>query len=299
MRLDQIRIQLQIAQAHSEQVGDLQQHLLTGSPRTGEVAYSPEDEFQSNSRRDTNVNHHRYHYSTLASDSSHNATMEDMSTATDPLIDNLGFLEDENKNPQTPAAAAAEVAAKLAASSSSAQMLTSILSSLAAEGIHASYNNGADSQSSPIDLSPIRQEKRQRLDGTADVSPHMDINASYIPHQISPLHLQSTSAQQPPLAMRHQIMPVQPRPPPVQHQPPPPPLPPFMGTAMLGNPYEYSGGIPPPPRQGHPFSGLPHTSMMTHQSLPAGCNPGSYQPLQSSGMSFYSQPPLPPPLPRQ
>ncbi|KAJ7527613.1 hypothetical protein O6H91_16G063500 [Diphasiastrum complanatum] len=286
IRLDQIRTQLQ-------------QHLLIGSPKTGEVSSSPEDEFRSNSRHDSNVNHHEYH-PILENDGSRNVMLGDSLTATEPLVDNLGLLEDDNKNHQTPAAAAAEVAAKLAASPSSAQMLTSILSSLAAEGIHASYHNGADSQSSPLDLSPIPQEKRQRLDGTTDISPHMDMNASYIPHQLSPRHQQSTSTQQPP-AMLHRITSVQPHSSSVQHQPPPPPLPPFMGTTVLGNPYEYSIGIPPL-RQGRPVLGLPHMSMMAHQPLPPGCNPASYPPLQSSGMGFYNQPPLPPPpapLPRQ
>lgn len=145
--------------------------------------------------------------------------------------------------------AVADMATKLAASTSSAQMLTSVLSSLAAEEA-ASKNSG---------LSNSPPTKRSKLEKPSAVS---DISNAFFGQMPPP-----TQSNRPPLP----FPPLPPLPPPpMQHYVqnsgatpsmmpysfggnafPPPPMPMTMGLARLGAPHPPLPPVPPPQQQQH------------------------------------------------
>eukprot|EP00249_Psilotum_nudum_P022755 c28633_g1_i5 orf=2532-3452(+) len=284
-KLELIRTQLQIAQAQSERVANLQQHLLTSSPRIGEIIQHCPRENGPDMLHNTVINHLENHPS--------GNIMRPLSP-----VDNMVPRCDETRKPKSAAEVAAEVAAKLAASTSSAQMLTSVLTSLAAEEASSLRT------SLPVEVPShaFLREKRMKLEEQPDRMYNAEGCASYI-HQ-APLPPQSDSRQHQGSLLQHHTSPLQ-QTSSVQHQlPPPPPLPPqphLMPTAvsMISVPtFGFGGGIrqpPLPPLQTHPAAHLPHI-FIPHQNAAAG----PYQPLRPPGMGFYCQPPLPaPPVPRQ
>ncbi|KAJ7566727.1 hypothetical protein O6H91_02G116400 [Diphasiastrum complanatum] len=292
-KLVHIRTQLQKAQAQASHAGALRQRLLTGGSRLGELASSSQSGPEFSLSRQTTVSLHE-HRSALENGGPRSAFVGSL-MSTEPMFGSMVAVDTQSNKRKD---AAAEVAAKLAASTSSAAMLTSVLSSLAAEEVAASYSNSLPLQSSRVEYfsGPPLQEKRHRLDSTADVMLNSDASSSYMQHhpaaphpqvglqlqQTAPNHLTTMHHQPPPMQhqahIQHQASSVQPQ--------STPPVPQYMG-------YRYSGGPAPLPLQS------PRVSMPP-QPYPPGFVPAPYQPPQPPGMGFYGQPPLPPtPVPRQ
>eukprot|EP00246_Nothoceros_aenigmaticus_P012744 TRINITY_DN408_c0_g1_i1.p1 TRINITY_DN408_c0_g1~~TRINITY_DN408_c0_g1_i1.p1 ORF type:complete len:320 (+),score=65.72 TRINITY_DN408_c0_g1_i1:634-1593(+) len=272
------------------------------------------------------------------SDLSQGLTSVSLPPAASPLrmLERTPSLEDEGKQVhQNPAAtAAAEVAARLAANASSAAMLTSVLSSLAAQ------ESTALGHSSPLNQQQFHDgllggghhlDKRQRLDNNISMgeavghSPTDGIGqtgSSYLQHQQNTNSQSLAGHQHSSGGVQQQSQP--PPPPSSQHQQqlhkqiPGPPLPQYLQGGQGQVQIMPSG--PPPPSQfsysGGPgmsvIQGPPHPLMqgvtggprLQQGPLPPGLNPPNpFQPLQPPGLvGFYTQPPLPAPpapVPRQ
>ncbi|KAJ7550425.1 hypothetical protein O6H91_07G100300 [Diphasiastrum complanatum] len=303
-KLVHIRTQLQKAQIQALHAGALRQRLLSGGSRLGEPVSSSQgaQEFTLSRQTTTSLHDHR---PALENGGPHSAFVGS-SMSTEPMLGSMVPIDTQGNKHKDASAAAAEVAAKLAASTSSAAMLTSVLSSLAAEEVAASYGNSFPPQSSRADyFSGIHpQEKRPRLDGTADVMAISDVSSPYMQHNSVAPHPQTGSQLQQTVpshltTMHHQSLPTQHQTHMVQHQASSvqpqaaPPMPQYLGVTTMGVPYSYSGGLAPIPLQSPQMA-------MPPQPLPPGCPPGPYQQLQPPGMGFYAQPPLPlTPVPRQ
>ncbi|KAL6960395.1 hypothetical protein U1Q18_038160 [Sarracenia purpurea var. burkii] len=221
-KLDQIRNQLQAAQAQSEQAGNLCRRLLNNNAQL----------VTEKSMKETHASFKGPHSFMVGNGEQ---------SAPEMYTRQLPFAEKSGEDPKT---AAAAVAAKLTASTSSAQMLTYVLSSLASEGVIG------NPMKEPSGDYP--SEKRSKIEND---------HPSYIPPQNpqASLPLELTENEQPPPPSSPPPLP--PLPPtqsyPVpqfmqtagsisvlygatQHQPPPPPTPPPMpgyptlGAAMNG-----------------------------------------------------------------
>ncbi|CAM6086794.1 unnamed protein product [Calypogeia fissa] len=284
-KLEHLRTQLQIAQAQAEQAGSVRQRLLTGSPSLSDL--SPIARENGISGRD--------HLNSLNPDTSSmndkdNMPRMNLANTMPPTSGTLGMErvapldEDKNNQQSLHASTAAEVAAKLAANTSSAAMLTSVLSSLAAEEA-TSMNSGVRLTGSipldvPASVRPLdnNNNKRQRLDGRPDGA---EVLSYSMTPQMSPLQ----SSHQPPLPQQA------------------PPMAQYLGGQMMSVQQQFGYGValpppPPPPMQGHPMMGMQQQRMGGHpQPLPPGMG-GPYQPMQPPNMGYYSSPPMPaPPAP--
>ncbi|XP_031497026.1 uncharacterized protein LOC116262091 isoform X2 [Nymphaea colorata] len=194
------------------------------------------------------------------------------------------------KDSKTAAEIAAEVAAKLAASTSSAQMLTSVLSSFAAEeaksaGLKTSTSHPGDTFPN---LSPAKRVKLEeptvRSDGAIAFFPSPQLVMPNL--QQHPLAIQQPSASN----VQGQVLAQQPTyallPPPQQYVQ-------TQGTGMMGLHYNYSSStLPPPPPPPPP---LPH-QMVLARPAPLAHQPSapSFQPLQPPPMGYYGQSSQPP-----
>jgi regulator of Ty1 transposition protein 103 len=228
-KLEQIRTQLQIAQAQLEQAGSVQQHLMNGSPSLADAIGAPSEDTVLS--RDESRYWHHEKQPTRSKDNGNQVVISGLSMPLSTVAESNSQPEYADKsNFQTSAATiAAEVAAKLAASSSSAAMLTSVLSSLAAE------EAGGGPQSPSYDVNegqPV--EKRARLDGRLDALHNPD--TSYAQHQLSQPTSQYLGSPMLPLPYAYQS--ALPPPPPMQSQMmighhmavPPQPVPPGYGA---------------------------------------------------------------------
>ncbi|KAL3680588.1 hypothetical protein R1sor_023544 [Riccia sorocarpa] len=273
-KLEHLRTQLQIAQAQAEQAGSIRQRLLTGSPSLSDL--SPVGRENGGGPRESHLGHHPDDSSVLSDKDTNNSRMS-VTAGQPPQSGSMGMertapLDDENKKQLNSSAAstAAEVAAKLAANTSSAAMLTSVLSSLAAEEARTPVSIALDVPNLGRPL-----EKRQRIDARSDGSDQVQ---SYAVNG-QPSHQQQQ--------LQHQL-------------PQPPPLAQYMQQPMMSMQYGYAGPLPPPPPlQGHPLMQMARMGGPP-QPLPPGCGTQQppYQPLQPPNMGYYSSPPLPaPPAP--
>ncbi|CAI9099384.1 OLC1v1036197C1 [Oldenlandia corymbosa var. corymbosa] len=214
-------------------------------------------------------------------------------------------------------AMAAAVAAKLTASTSSAQMLTSVLSSLAAEEVAYGLNSTRSSSSLPFFGSP---EKRLKLDehvSGSDVEHYEENHSTFFASMQQNVNIVPVA---PSNGIQHvsQGIPI----PPFAHQQAPPSIPPAssaasqigQSAAMMAGvmPYGYATGnlpLPPPPPShlqlgfARPASAqnlqAPPQQLPNQQSQPQqGASGGYYRP---PGIGFYgqTQQPAAPPLPRQ
>ncbi|CAK9875587.1 unnamed protein product, partial [Sphagnum jensenii] len=257
-KLEQIRTQLQIAQAQLEQAGSVQQHLMNGSPSLADAIGAP-SEATVLSRDESRYWHHEKQ-STRSKDNGNQVVISGLSMPLSTVAESNSQPEYADKsNFQTSAATiAAEVAAKLAASSSSAAMLTSVLSSLAAE------EAGGGPRSPSYDVNEGQpMEKRARLDGRLDALHNPD--TSYAQHQLSqPTSQYSGSPMLLPLPYAYQSA-----------LPPPPPM---QSHMMIG----HHMAVPPqpvPPGYGAHYQPLPpsRTQFYSQPPLPSPPAPAPRQ----------------------
>lgn len=281
-KLELVRTQLQIAQAHSGHAVDLRHQVLANRPCLGEIIEQRPGENGSNTFKDAAMNPHP---------SEHGKSFSS--------IESMAPIIGDSMQSKSAAAIAAEVAAKLAASSSSAQMLTSVLSSFAAEESCALRTLAA-----PLDapLDPLPPDKRQKLGVQLD---NMHEGRMFFP---LPTALQSNASRTDTASSQRFTSPMQ------QQLPPPPPVPPqsqFMpnsvGTMNIAD-FGFGGVAPPlpqapppaapPPPPPPPPSPLPtaqpypmlsaHHPIMQLQSMASR----PQRIIQQSRMSFYTQMPL-------
>ncbi|XP_024394956.1 uncharacterized protein [Physcomitrium patens] len=228
-KLEQVRTHLQIAQAQLQQAGSIRHHLNSrnGSPESTVKFLSVKAPFNG-FERDCEIDHlnesqvpARSKDDGRVSASPSPSGSEDM-VATTNTFNEAADIHHISPKPISSAAkvAAAEVAAKLTASPSSSAMLTSALSSLAAEeasnqGPVLSPNNGSDGAFPPL-------EKKPRLDTNAT-----DFSSYPLPPP-KPQYL-SSSGTILPFAYQSVI---------------PPPPPPLQGRMMIN---QHSMGMPPQP----------------------------------------------------
>ncbi|KAF6137959.1 hypothetical protein GIB67_041832 [Kingdonia uniflora] len=210
-KLEQVRVQLQAAQSHSEQVGSISQQLNSGSRHL--IAEQRLNE--PNNFHDSSSGFPGTPVSVGDKEQSPGTVYTQRGS---PLPNSSSYTEEDPRK-----SAVAAVAAKLAASSSSAEMLTFVLSSLASEGVIGNK----------VDEHP--QEKRQKHDNSnssfSPQSQNLQPPLPPFPHpESAPAPLPTSSP--PPL-------------PPL----PPQPSPQFMQTAgsMTSVPYSYGSGPPRPP----------------------------------------------------
>ncbi|XP_057982624.1 UPF0400 protein C337.03 [Malania oleifera] len=261
-KLDQVRSQLQAAQSHSEQAGNICRQLLSE---------------QGLKEPQTSKAPHNF----IAGDGEQSAPV--MYTRQLPYPEKSGHIEEDPRK-----SAAAAVAAKLTASTSSAQMLTYVLSSLASEGV---IGNSIKDSSSDYPS----EQKRPKLDN--DQSPYMPPQNPQpplppYPHAEAMQHNVTTSAQQ--MTSSEQPPPPASSPPPL---PPLPPLPPYVvpqfmqpAGSMTNAPYSYVPTQQQPPLPGYPPVGAPVTGHSPFTAPPT--NP--YQNFQGPEAGYYGQqPPLP------
>eukprot|EP00252_Welwitschia_mirabilis_P018008 TRINITY_DN40155_c0_g1_i1.p1 TRINITY_DN40155_c0_g1~~TRINITY_DN40155_c0_g1_i1.p1 ORF type:complete len:569 (+),score=150.93 TRINITY_DN40155_c0_g1_i1:511-2217(+) len=293
-KLELVRTQLQVAQGQLEQAGNMRQRLRSVNNTCVSKANGSESQTLS-----------------THSQNGHVVTEKDVtSTSSMPA----GAIDNQHK--KTAASVAAEVAAKLAASTSSAQMLTSVLSSFAAEEA-ASISNGLQSTSLSVEMpAGYPSEKRIKVDNqfsNGDNRLHYMVPVSHsqtsvMQHQ-PPLAQQFSSVQPQHVPLQHQVLPasIQNQASSVQHPgsspvpqqplypPPAPPPPPPLSVpsvqyitsngSMVGAPYGYNSALPPPPSlQVYPAMGIPGPGIPQQSSSSA-----PYQQLQPPGMGFYSQ----------
>ncbi|KAL1539904.1 regulation of nuclear pre-mRNA domain-containing protein 1B-like isoform X2 [Salvia divinorum] len=221
-KLDQVRDQLQAAQIHCEQAGNICKQLLGGNGH-GQVLVEQNRNAITSSQMPQKL-----------TPTSGEQTASVTYTRQVPFPENSSHIE------ENPKSAAAAVAAKLAASASSTQMLTFVLSSLATEGVIGSSINAPP-------------EKRAKLENE---------HPSYIPQnaqapaptleQNLPVASQELDSDEPPPPPSSPP----PMPPPMQSYPV---LPQYMQTAMpvLGGQYTYSPSMQPPlPPPGYTPAGV-------------------------------------------
>lgn len=284
-KLEIVRTQLQIAQAQSGHASDLRQQVLTSSPSLHEMVNQGPGQNGYGMSKNTAVNPHLT-----------NISIGDKLFSS---IESMAPMLSDSTKPKSAAAIAAEVAAKLAASTSSAQMLTSVLSSLAAEE-SSSLRTVSVSLDSLANTPP--PDKRQKLNeqhdkmlegrhislpqavqsnaflnGNASLQtltspmqqqlapPHSLPQSQFMPSSVGMMNMPAFgfggSVSPLPQALPPPPLPPRPRPPP----PPPPPL-------------------PPPPLQPHPVL-RDHRTVMHHQHVTSR----PQRTLQPARMDFYSQ----------
>eukprot|EP00268_Persea_americana_P020859 TRINITY_DN2089_c1_g1_i2.p1 TRINITY_DN2089_c1_g1~~TRINITY_DN2089_c1_g1_i2.p1 ORF type:complete len:345 (+),score=100.38 TRINITY_DN2089_c1_g1_i2:1107-2141(+) len=207
---------------------------------------------------------------------------------------------------KTAAAIAAEVADKLAASTSSQQIMTSVLSTFAAE---EAKNAGLITSANPSNShSEFSTEKRMKLEkpmpvsgavGTAYIAASSVAVPAAHPHQPVLLPQPSIQGQSSASQPQYSLLPTPPSQP--QYLQP-------SGGMMIGLPYGY-GSLPPPPpiaapqlmnmaapmplpqQQPMPLTIQQPAPMTLQQHLPPpSLAPPMFRPLQPPNMAFYSHP---------
>ncbi|OMO99400.1 hypothetical protein COLO4_13304 [Corchorus olitorius] len=268
-KLEQVRTQLQAAQAQSEQAGNICRQLLNGD--------NPQLVAEQSSKEP---------HTSIAPQSFMPAASEQsapvMYARQVSFPDNSGHIDEDPRK-----SAAAAVAAKLTASTSSAQMLSYVLSSLASEGVIGNPMNEPSGD--------YPSEKRPKLENDQPYIPSQNPQQASIQpfeHPESHQHSVTTTSQQ--------LAPNEVPPPPSSSPPPLPPLPPvppysvaqYMPTAGSMNGVSFSYGV----TQSQQASGLPGYPMvgaaMTGISPFATPTTNSYQSFQGSE-GFYNQPSMP------
>ncbi|KAL5982063.1 hypothetical protein ACLOJK_016132 [Asimina triloba] len=216
---------------------------------------------------------------------------------------------------KTAAAIAAEVADKLAASTFSQQIMTSVLSSFAAE---EAKNAGLVTSTDPSNsITGFPPEKKPKLDNSAPASPFITAQPpAILPTNPPPVFMHQPSVQSQPSTSQTQYTML---PTPSSHQymqpsggmmmamsygyhtmpPPPPPVPLTHGMnlprpALVNQqPMALQLSVPLPPQQPMPLTLRQPSSLTPQQPMPLVQQqpaPPSFRPLQPPSMSFYNYP---------
>ncbi|CAA2982813.1 Hypothetical predicted protein [Olea europaea subsp. europaea] len=264
-KLDQVHNQLQAAQAHTEQAGNIFQQEVDGKVDEPSLA--------KQSRKETQTSQMSHDF--MSGTREQSAPI--MYTRQVPFTEKSGHTED-------PKSAAAAVAAKLTASTSSAEMLTYVLSSLASEGVISNQIKEL-----PGDYS---SEKRAKIEND---------HAAYVPQNpqapVPPYSHHASIQHTLPAPSQESNLDNSPPPPP-SSPPPLPPLPPmqpypipqYMPSAgpVPNVPYGYNSSQHPAPLPGYPTAG------------PFGVHPpNAYQIYPTEGGLYGQQSSLPTPVSRQ
>ncbi|KAJ6844206.1 regulation of nuclear pre-mRNA domain-containing protein 1B-like [Iris pallida] len=294
-KLELICSQIQVAQTETEHASNLRQRLVSATATTTNSSPSP-----------------NLSYPTITTALSMDTTPltesnPPLQTSNGPLVQSpqpvTSFTNSTTSSEELQKkAAAAAMAEKLASSTSSAQMLTSVLSSLVAEGA-ASKNGSLSTPEFPAD-------KRPRLEKPMPVADHGKGYFGHLAQQMGsmPLTLPQISVSSMPHS--NQAPPFQPPLPPL----PPPQMQQFVQTSggMVGvGPYGFgSNPLPPPPPLPSSVSmGLTRPGVQPPQQPPLPPMPppqhqqqqqktstaGFYQP---PGIGFYGHAQAAPPVPR-
>lgn len=207
------------------------------------------------------------------------------STATTPKLDSNSNAGENPK--KTAAAIAAEVADKLAASSKSQQIMSSVLSSLAAQGTKSAGLTSAATPPATTNFTEMRSSLEKPItvvDTNAFISAQPVTVPATNPYQTVLIHqlpMQGASNSQPQYHLVANTPPQQY----IQHN----------GGIVAGLQYGYSNAPPPPP------SGPPpppsHMNMSTQfahqqpiQMIQQPPAPPNFRPLQPPGMLYYTHP---------
>ncbi|KAJ6841912.1 regulation of nuclear pre-mRNA domain-containing protein 1B-like [Iris pallida] len=301
-KLEQIHSHIQVAQTETEHASNLRQRLVSATATTKSSSPSPNRPYPTITTAQS-VDTTHLTESNPPLQTSNGPPLQSPQPVTSFTNSSTSSGEQKKK------AAAAAMAEKLAASTSSAQMLSSVLSSLVAEGA-ASKNGSLSTGIITSSTAEFPAEKRPRLEKPMPVANLGNGYFGHLPQQMGsmPLSLPQIS-----------VSSIQPPPP---FQPPLPPVPPpqmqqFVQTSggMVGvGPYGFAGNpLPPPPPlpssvsmgltrpgvQSPPQPPLPpmpppqHQQQQQQQKTSAA---GFYQP---PGIGFYGQAQAAPPVPRQ
>ncbi|KAI3457804.1 hypothetical protein Pfo_014467 [Paulownia fortunei] len=223
-KLEQVRDQLQAAQTHSEQAGNICGQLLGGNGNEQALA--------EQSGNGIPASQMPQNFIPIAGERSTSVT----------YTRQVSFAEKSGNIEEDPKSAAAAVAAKLAASTSSAQMLTFVLSSLASEGVIGNPIKESSSEYPSEKRAKIENEHTSYVPQNSQAPAPTFSHPEQVQHNL-PVTSQDLNPNEPP-PPPSSPPPLPPLPPPMQ----PYPVPQYMQTAMpiLSGPYGYNVSQPPP-----------------------------------------------------